>query len=372
MEQTSISIDASDNEWVDKGREEVKAYSATGSELGGNRLYIPLYPAGSAIGTMDDLIKFGQALLPDSSGSLLFNDVDTLSEMHQPTKYFADTDIPYNAHGFWVEIFEEPVIGHGGNTSGFSAHLRLDIKDGVGYAVMANQENEVIYNHLLAEEIFGVAGDSEYSEFLKDHDDMVVRMARTVKEGPQKFMNMLITPLSIYEPGKYVMVPYEYDGRTYYSYPNFDLEALGTFELVSVVGLYLLFVISIIYTVLTLTAGGLVTRPIRNKRSGGKTKQKFNKWHYIGNGLALVIFINFIVYLSQITGFKPLEVYMWQIYVSFILLIILVIYLLLYIVMLWRTEVRKWSYPKYLMTLAAMFVALYLLLYLDLYQFWAI
>lgn len=372
MEETSISVDASDNEWVHRGREEVKTYSASGSELGENRLYIPLYPAGSAMGTMGDLIKFGQALLPGDSGSSLFNDGETLNEMHRPTKYFADTDIPYNAHGFWVEIFEEPVIGHGGNTSGFSSHVRLDINKEIGYAVMTNQENEVIYNFMLAEEIFGEAVHSDYSGFLQSHDDMFVRMARTVKEGPQKFMNMLITPLSIYEPERYVMVPYEYDGRTYYSYPNFDLETLGMFELFSVVGLYLLFIISTIYSALTLTAGGLITRPFRNKRSDGKTKQDFNKWHYIGNALALIIFINFIIYLSQITGFRPLEVYMWQIYLSFILLVILVIYLLLYIVMLWRTEVRKWTYPKYLMTLTAMSVVLYLLLYLDLYQFWAI
>lgn len=372
MERTSISVDASDNEWVNSERGEVKTYSATGSELGENRLYVPLYPAGSAMGTMGDFIKFGQALLPGNSESLLFNDGETLNEMHQPTKYYADTDIPYNTHGFWVEIFEEPVIGHGGNSSGFSSHIRLDINNGVGYAVMSNQANEVIYNHLLAEEIFGKASDSDYSGYLQDYDDAAVRMARTVKEGPQKFMNMLITPLSIYGPERYVMVPYEYNDRTYYSYPNFDLETLGMFELIAVVSLYLLFAISIIYSVLTLTAGGLVMRPIRNKRSGGKTKQKFNKWHYAGNGLALLIFINFIVYLLQITGFKPLEVYMWQVYLFFIFFVILVIYLLLYIVVLWRSGVQKWSYPKYLMTLITMLSALYMLLYLDLYQFWAI
>lgn len=372
MEQTSISVDASDNEWVDSGRDEVKAYSATGSELGENRLYIPLYPAGSAIGTMTDLIKFGQALLPGDSGSLLFDDVETLNQMHQPTKYFADTDIPYNTHGFWVEIFEEPVIGHGGNTSGFSSHLRLDINDGVGYAVMANQENEVIYNHLLAGELFGKAADSEYSGFLKDYDETVVRMARTVKEGPQKFMNMLITPLSIYEPGQYVMVPYEYNGRTYYSYPNFDLETLGIFELISVVGLYLLFFISIIYSALTLTAGGLIARPIRNKRYGGKTEQRFNRWHYIGNSLALLIFINFIVYLMQITGFADLESYVWQLHFSFILLILLTGYIISYCVILWKSKIKKWSYIKYMVTLIAMLTALAMILYLDLYQFWAI
>lgn len=150
MEHTTIKPDCSDNTWVENQREKTNAYYNVQGEYedyGECRRYIQLYPAGSATGTMSDLVRFAKAFLQDSSECPLFTQTDTLSVMLSPTLTFSGTDTPRICHGLFSQRYGVPLIGHAGNTTGFSANLVLDTDGGTGIVVMTNEVGETTYNY---------------------------------------------------------------------------------------------------------------------------------------------------------------------------------------------------------------------------------
>lgn len=162
MEQTSVSADYRDNEWVRQQREKVKAYlimnhpeigMVMDEDLGTAMSYIPLYPAGSVTGTLADITKFAQAFVDDECP--LFEKQETLDLMLSASDFYDDSDIPKNCHGLWVTEYAVRTIGHGGNTNAGSANLVFDKESKTGVIVLTNQQNETIFNYGIPELIFG-------------------------------------------------------------------------------------------------------------------------------------------------------------------------------------------------------------------------
>jgi len=158
MERTSILPDCSDNEWVESRRDLTNAYYNVQGEYedyGACRRYILLYPAGSATGTMSDLVRFAKAFLADSEDCPLFVKADTLDKMLSPTLYYDGTDTPRICHGLFSQEYGVCLIGHAGNTTGFSANMVLDRETRTGLVVMTNEVGETTYNYGLVSLIFG-------------------------------------------------------------------------------------------------------------------------------------------------------------------------------------------------------------------------
>ncbi|MDE5909950.1 MAG: beta-lactamase family protein [Lachnospiraceae bacterium] len=158
MERTAIRPDCSDNTWVESQREKTNAYYNVQGEYedyGECRRYILLYPAGSAAGTMSDLVRFAKAFLQDSSECPLFTQPDTLAEMLSPTLNFSGTDTPRICHGLFSQRYGVSLIGHAGNTTGFSANLVIDTEGGTGIVVMTNEVGETAYNYGLVSLVYG-------------------------------------------------------------------------------------------------------------------------------------------------------------------------------------------------------------------------
>lgn len=158
MEHTTIKPDCSDNTWVESQREKTNAYYNVQGEYedyGKCRRYILLYPAGSATGTMSDLVRFAKAFLQDGSECPLFTQADTLSVMFSPTLTFSGTDTPRICHGLFSQRYGVTLIGHAGNTTGFSANLVLDTDGGTGIVVMTNEVGETTYNYGLVSLVYG-------------------------------------------------------------------------------------------------------------------------------------------------------------------------------------------------------------------------
>ena len=158
MEHTAIKPDCSDNTWVENQRKKTNAYYNVQGEYedyGECRRYILLYPAGSATGTMSDLVRFAKAFLQDSSECPLFTQADTLSVMLSPTLTFSGTDTPRICHGLFSQRYGVSLIGHAGNTTGFSANLVLDTEGGTGMVVMTNEVGETTYNYGLVSLVYG-------------------------------------------------------------------------------------------------------------------------------------------------------------------------------------------------------------------------
>ena len=158
MEHTSIRPDCTDNTWVESQRQKTNAYYNVQGEYedyGECRRYILLYPAGSSTGTMSDLVRFAKAFLNDSSECPLFTQPDTLAEMLSPTLTFSGTTIPRICHGLFSQRYGVTLIGHAGNTTGFSANLVLDTQNRTGIVVMTNEVGETTYNYGLVSLVYG-------------------------------------------------------------------------------------------------------------------------------------------------------------------------------------------------------------------------
>lgn len=158
MAHTFIRPDGSDNGWAENQRKRTNAYlnmQGAYEDYGECRRYILLYPAGSATGTMNDLVRFAKAFLSDSAECPLFSKNDTLALMLSPTLYYDGTDVARMCHGLFSLEYGVPLIGHAGNTTGFSANLMLDLKSKTGIVVMTNEVAETTYNYGLLSLVFG-------------------------------------------------------------------------------------------------------------------------------------------------------------------------------------------------------------------------
>lgn len=158
MVHTSIRPDCSDNTWAESQRKKTNAYYNVQGEYedyGECRRYILLYPAGSATGTMSDLVRFAKAFLQDSPECPLFREPDTLAQMLSPTLNFSGTDTPRICHGLFSQRYGVTLIGHAGNTTGFSANLVLDTQGRTGIVVMTNEVGETTYNYGLVSLVYG-------------------------------------------------------------------------------------------------------------------------------------------------------------------------------------------------------------------------
>lgn len=173
MEHTAIRPDLSDNEWVAEQR--VKTHccvrGADGLEsLGECRRYIHIYPAGGACGTISDLALFAKSFLCDSKDCPLFDKDETLDEMLAPSLYFADGKTPRSCHGLQTEIAGTTLLGHGGNTEGFTSLMQFDITGKTGFVMMINKQSDGTYSRGLNELFYGALEFPETADGFTEYD----------------------------------------------------------------------------------------------------------------------------------------------------------------------------------------------------------
>ncbi|MCR5147811.1 MAG: beta-lactamase family protein [Eubacterium sp.] len=169
MEHTAIKPDLSDNAWVAENRDKTHCYYYEDEKLnsmGECRAYIHIYPAGSATGTIGDLKTFAKAFLCDSKDSPLFSKPDTLDTLLSPTCFFADGKTPRFCHGFEVDYSGALLLGHGGNTTGFTALLEFDRSSKTGFVMMTNAQGSRVYRSKLPDIIYG---ENDYSSLREDN-----------------------------------------------------------------------------------------------------------------------------------------------------------------------------------------------------------
>ncbi len=199
IERTSVSPLYIDNPWVKSKLLEQEGYSSDLTPIGDGLFYLNIYPAGSTAGTIDDFLKFAQAVIPNSAGAAkLFEKSETHVEMFSPSLTFPGTDIDYNNHGFWSHEYNVQALGHGGNTIMNSSYLLVDPVSGVGLILMANQGGEATYTYGLPQMVFGQMGQMASKEGREDASKIsgLYYSGRTIKEGIGKMY--ALTGLRVY------------------------------------------------------------------------------------------------------------------------------------------------------------------------------
>jgi hypothetical protein len=159
MENTAVHPTQSDNPGIAAARDKEKGYDHDRKYIAKHRMYDNLYPAGSAIGTIEDLAKFAMALMPpDGNDSPLFQKRETLELMLTPSLYYPDGS-PEIAHGFLAEWRNgKQFYGHGGNYTGFSCNLLFEPETQAALIVMTNTAYEQVLCFALADKILGPTG----------------------------------------------------------------------------------------------------------------------------------------------------------------------------------------------------------------------
>lgn len=305
MNNTAIKADWSDNQWVREQRKKLHGYDWELNDLGIVDKNTTCYPAGAAFGTIADLSKFGQALLPDENGaSPLFESPDTLKQMCSPSLYYPDGKTAENCHGFWTYNFEN-VIGHGGNSEKCSSGLVIDPVSGIGIATMTNNAATDAHINKMCSMIFidkynnasGKPISTDDLERLKGY----YSWSRGTKTGVAKVEDFLATILfpndkheiEVLEPGVYkVTSP---DGSYDILFAQFDENgqvqklSSSTMELLRINGFYyafqsvivnILFIGSILYSVVMLIIW--IIRAIRKK------KYSFDKMQFAVYGAVIL------------------------------------------------------------------------------------
>ena len=198
MEHTCLDPHRNDNEWVREKRKELKCYYR-GTEEKYNEDYgicnswVQLYPAGAAIGTLEDFAAFAQAFVADDC--LFFEKEETRELMFSATSYYGDSDIAKNCHGLWTSEYAVQTLGHAGNTNGCSANFVFDPENGLGVVVLANEPGETMFNYGIPSLLFGDVRDSERIKKGAITDvkeiDGVYTTKRALPEGAAKFMSYI-------------------------------------------------------------------------------------------------------------------------------------------------------------------------------------
>ena len=199
MRNTAVHPSQDDNKSVALERESIHGY--LGNRDSGfsrspySRIYIGLYPAGSAIGTTEDAAKFLAALMPqEGDNSPLFKNNTTLNNMLTTSDYY-DDGIARNAHGFWQGMYSVGVLEHGGNTDSFSSNFTFSKEENLAIIVMTNQIAETGLSYGLPVYIYGdyVHEDSEGALSTARELEGSYMQARQVYKGFSKLMGVFMT-----------------------------------------------------------------------------------------------------------------------------------------------------------------------------------
>lgn len=385
MEHTSIGAVYDDNTWVKQRRENLACYDTNGEKIpgkGNGLCYIYLYPAGSAAGTISDLMTFAQAITPNENKPCqLFKKQETLEQLYTATSFYGSSGVPSNYHGFFASQYGVETLGHGGNTFGCSTMLQFDPNTGVGMVVMTNQAHEQVYNYYMYELVFGKFSDSELADIPRDVPQGIIGTTRTIKEGP-------LTMLECIGIGGFTEEDLEswwwQEGdHVYGGYGDYIISTEKT--IVNLV-FCLLFLIAGVYGLVTVIGGGLICSPIQKmcrRRKGLEIVQyPMRKWNYTVCGIMAAILADFsilltILFVGSATGdIGSVTGYMVQSAIIGVLAIVLIV-CLVWGLFFWRKNKKHFAYTKkekakYIVTEVLALCMLFVIIMFDMYQFWAI
>lgn len=305
MEHSALAADLSDNAWVQEKRKELQCYTGDGTLMPDCFYYITLYPAGMCTSTLTDFEAFGKALL--DAESLLFKNADTREVLFTPTTYSGDSEIPSNYHGFWVLPYGVEVIGHGGNTAGCSSYLALNLESGTGMVVMTNQANEIVYNGEMLELFFGKFQVAEW--FVEDRKEWegIYRPARTMRKGPFKIMSLSFM-LGEPDAEEYWVVGTS-GGVEKVCYPYGDWVKVPVWEFVLELGLVLLEVVAVVFSVMSLLVK--LVRKLVNRCRKRTQEIVLGSWSALAAVLQLVLVVLFLIAVMQVSSYAIASSYMW-------------------------------------------------------------
>ena len=299
MNDTAMSSDLKDNLKVYKKRMEALSYQADGQTSMGNVYFqVGLYPAGNTVSTMGDFQKFAQALLKKEK---LFKHTETWTTLYTATSNYPGTDMPLNMHGFWTREYGTTLVGHGGNSTGYSSYILLDLKNGIGMTIMTNQDHELVYNYEMPALVFGPKKKTDSATFDKFQSGNY-RSARYFASGPMSISRTLLYTQFVKKSKDNPLLTQNFsvvsgsgdETKVTASYgDNFrvkDSEFFTDWALLISAAVGLVFSI-----ILFLARGGLYLFRLVFKKGQSKTPKPLRIWTYLTSLAGVGVAINFLL-----------------------------------------------------------------------------
>ena len=374
MDKTAILPDLSDNSYVQKKRQEAKGYDIQGKVLSKDSYIVGLYPIGAATGTLKDLQKFAQALLARKT---LFERPETWSTFYSPSLTYPGTDTARNAHGFWANEYGTTVLGHGGNTLGFSSRMILDLEHGIGYIVMTNQSTEQNYNFQMPELVFGPRKTAS-KETQEQFSPGYYRTLRNFNQGPLAIFKMIPASADyLQEPSDDQRLPnnfwtiYQSQGKTRIAVAVADYEKVSDFDFFKDYVVLGLAGLSIIYALGLLLISPLlgVYRLIFRKKQD-QPDRTWKVWNLLTAVGILAVPINlFLLFMSATSGDFS-EIAQWRYMLFAALGLLLTAAALLPLFSKSREKLSKGRLFLTAMTSLSALAVTANILYWSLYQWW--
>jgi hypothetical protein len=396
MKDTAIHPSQKDNTAVAAKRESIHGYLVNKkgefTPSKNDRVYIGLYPAGSAIGTAEDAAKFIVALMPaEGTKSPLFKNNQTLKEMLTTSDYY-DNGLPRNAHGFWAGMNAVNVLGHAGNTDSFSSNFTFSEEEKLGVLVMTNQAGESGLNYGLPTLVYGDYSAVEDEKVLPDSHELEgsYSMARQPYKGFTKLMGFLmIDKLKAEDNNTFTalgmtfeqVAPYVYRSTDEYNlFLHFSMDA-GKVEKVSMMTSDLLpssllqklaILVSVIgavgsalYIMVSLLASTIERIRKRKKAVLYPVIKKWTVLLDLAGGIAIVNFVFLAVRTIQYASYASLMVHFW-IYYAYVAFALVGIGMIL--VQLSGTSYTKRQKIRYLLSCVTALILIALIVGWELYK----
>lgn len=379
MEHTSIGATYQDNAWVKQQRENLICYDISGEKIPGKGMYyIFLYPAGSAAGTISDLLTFAQAITPNENKPCpLFEKQETFEQLYTATSFYGSSGVPNNHHGFFASRYGVETLGHGGNTFGCSTMLQFDPATGIGMVVMTNQAHEKVYNYDMYELIFGKFSDSELAKIERAIPQGFIMNTRAIKDGPLSIFGAI--GIGGYSEEDLSSWWYQDSNHVYTGYSDY---IISTPQCIMSLLCCMLFIAAGVYGAVTLIFGGLIYSPVQRivyRKKRVEITHTFRKWNYSICSMMSLILIDIAVMfirmnIGNITGdIGHIKSYMVQSAIIGLLAVALIISLVWGLIY-WRknhiTDTKK-EKAKYITTVTLAVCMLTVIVLFDMYQFWA-
>ncbi len=139
MKHTTMNPDISNNEYVQEHKSLAYKMQDSGDLAEARWSYVPMYPAGSANGTVEELAEFGIALCNKDENPVLFKNKGSMEKLLSAS-YRAKEEVSGIAHGFIEYDGEYKTYWHNGGTENFSTFFAVVPEVDYAIAIAANTE----------------------------------------------------------------------------------------------------------------------------------------------------------------------------------------------------------------------------------------
>lgn len=239
---------------------------------------------------------------------------------------------------------------------------------------MSNQQKEELFNYEFPKLIFGSFEDSTYYSAQRSIPASLLTSARSIFRGPLSFLSLMIQKMdesdraSFWSSSTSGGIP-----RVQMLYTDY-LQLSGADLWARILGIISLFG-GALYGTVTLLVGGLILRPLRNRRLRKRQmcaiERPWRRWNYL-SCLTLVLFLsNLLLLVTQLMFFQTKASYYWQLILTAILLVCM-FGLALRFFFLKNIPESRWERAKVAVTWGLLMGVLFTGIYFQLYSFWTL